>query len=50
MKIIRACTVSQSVGFFIGMIADLRENGYEIVAVSSDGPELKKVSPRLLIL
>lgn len=42
-KIIRACTVSQSTGFFIGMIPDLKKMGYEIVVVSSDGPELQKV-------
>jgi len=43
MKIIRACTVSQSVGFFVGLIPELREMGYEVVAVSSDGPELQRV-------
>lgn len=43
IKIIRACTVSQSVGFFVGMIPDLHEQGYEVVAVSSDGPELQRV-------
>ncbi len=43
MKIIRACTVSQSVGFFVGLIPELREMGYEVVAVSSDGPELERV-------
>ncbi|MCM1139745.1 MAG: glycosyltransferase family 4 protein [Muribaculum sp.] len=42
-KIIRACTVAQSVGFFVGMIPDLRKLGYEVVAVSSDGPDLQKV-------
>lgn len=42
-KIIRACTVAQSVGFFADMIPDLRGIGYEVVAVSSDGPELQKV-------
>lgn len=41
--IIRACTVSQSVGFYIGMIPDLREQGYEVISVSSDGPELQHV-------
>ncbi|MCM1451500.1 MAG: glycosyltransferase family 4 protein [Clostridium sp.] len=43
IKIVRACTVSMSVGFFAGMIPDLRERGYEVVAVSSDGPELQRV-------
>lgn len=42
-KIIRACTVSQSVVFFVGMISNLQDMGYEIVSVSSDGPELKEV-------
>ncbi len=42
-KIIRACTVSQSVGFFVGLIPELREMGYDVVAVSSDGPELERV-------
>ncbi len=43
LKIIRACTVSQSVGFFVGLTPELREMGYEVVAVSSDGPELERV-------
>jgi len=42
-KIIRACTVSMSVGFFVGMIPELLEMGYEVVVVSSDGPELQGV-------
>lgn len=42
-KIVRACTVAQSTGFFVGMIPELREMGYEVVAVSSDGPELPGV-------
>lgn len=42
-KIIRACTVAQSVGFFEGMIPDLQKMGYEVVSVSSDGPELERV-------
>ncbi len=42
-KIIRACTVAQSTSFFVGMIPDLREMGYEVIAVSSDGPELQEV-------
>jgi len=42
-KIVRTVTVSQSVGFFVGMIPELREMGYEVVAVSSDGPELQGV-------
>lgn len=42
-KIIRACTVAQSVGFFVGLIPDLQEMGYEVVSVSSEGPELERV-------
>lgn len=42
-KIIRAVTVAQSVGFFTGLIPELRERGYEVVSVSSDGPELQRV-------
>lgn len=41
--IIRACTVSMSVGFFIGLIPELKDMGYEVVTVSSDGPELSQV-------
>ena len=40
-KVIRAVTVSQSVGFFIGTVKDLQQKGYEIVAVSSPGKELQ---------
>lgn len=42
-KIIRAVTIAQSVEFFTGIISELKETGYEVVSVSSDGPELKKV-------
>ena len=40
-KIIRAVTVSMSVGFFTPMVKDLQRKGYEVVSVSSPGPELK---------
>ena len=40
-KIIRAVTVSMSVGFFIPMVKDLQRKGYEVVSVSSPGPELE---------
>lgn len=43
IKIIRGVTVSMSVGFFDGLIPELREMGYEVVSVSSDGPELERV-------
>lgn len=35
IKIIRAVTASQSIGFFEPMVKDLQERGYEIVSVSS---------------
>ncbi len=34
-KIIRACTVPQSLGFLRGIITELKREGYEVVAVSS---------------
>lgn len=43
IKLIRACTVAQSVGFFTAMIPELRQCGYDVVSVSSDGPELEAV-------
>ena len=39
IKIIRACTVSQSVGFVAGMLPDLMKK-YEVVLLSSPGPEM----------
>lgn len=44
IKIVRATTVSQSVGFYDDMIPELRAMGLEVVAVSSAGPELRRVS------
>ncbi len=41
--IIRACTVAQSVSFFTGIIPLLKDKGYDVASVSSDGPELQKV-------
>lgn len=40
-KIIRAVTVSMSVDFFSPMVKDLQQQGYEVVTVSSPGPELE---------
>lgn len=40
-KIIRSVTVAQSVGFFVHIVDDLREHGYDVVTVSSPGPELQ---------
>ena len=41
-KIIRACTVSMSIGFVAGMLPDLM-NKYEVVVLSSPGPEMEEV-------
>ena len=41
-KIIRACTVPQSLGFVKGMLSDLQEE-YEVVLLSSSGPEWKEI-------
>lgn len=38
-KIIRACTVSMSIGFVEGMLEDLKQK-YEVVLLSSPGPEM----------
>jgi len=43
MKLIRAVTAGQSVGFFVGMIPELQKEGYEVVTVSSDAPQLQRV-------
>ena len=40
-KIIRAVTVSMSVDFFSPIVMDLQQQGYEVISVSSPGPELK---------
>lgn len=42
-KIIRGVTVSMSVDFFTNLIPELNKQGFEIISVSSDGPELKRV-------
>lgn len=42
-KIIRAVTVSISVGFFKPMVKDLQRQGYEVVSVSSAGAELAEL-------
>lgn len=43
VKLVRAVTVSQSVGFYIPIVEDLKQKGYEIISVSSPGPELQEV-------
>lgn len=40
-KIIRAVTISNSIQFFDAVLSDLKSKGYEIVVLSSPGPELK---------
>lgn len=42
-KLIRAVTVSMSVGFFEPMVEELQHKGYEVVSVSSSGPELERL-------
>jgi len=42
MKIIRACTVSMSLGFVEGMLPDLKKK-YEVVLLSSPGPEMETI-------
>lgn len=43
IKIIRAVTVSSSIGFFEPIVKDLQEKGYEIVSLSSPGKELVRL-------
>lgn len=40
-KLIRAVTASQSIGFFEPIVPDLQAKGYEVVSVSSLGPEVQ---------
>ena len=42
-KLLRAVTVSQSVGFYIPLVPDLQSQGYEVVSLSSPGPELQEL-------
>lgn len=42
-KIIRAVTVSQSLGFCREVMIKMRDQGYEMVAISSPGPELDAI-------
>lgn len=42
-KIIRACTVSQSIGFVSGMLPELGRK-YEVLVLSSPGPEMDEVA------
>lgn len=45
-KIIRAVTVSQSIGFFIGVIPALNAKGIEVVALSSPGKEMAELKEK----
>ena len=45
-KIIRACTVSMSIGFVTGMLPDLCKK-YEVVILSSPGPEMDAVKDQV---
>lgn len=42
-KLLRSVTVSMSVGFFEPMVEDWQRQGYDVVSVSSDGPELERL-------
>ena len=43
-KIIRAATVSMSTIFYKPIVKDLQSKGYEVVSVTSPGPELKELT------
>ena len=43
-KIIRAATVSISTIFFKPIVKDLQAKGYEVISLTSPGPELKELS------
>lgn len=43
LKLIRAVTVSQSIGFYLPLVSKLQSKGYEVVSLSSPGPELQKL-------
>lgn len=45
-KLVRTCTVAQSVGFFDGMVPDLQAQGYDIIAISSDGQPLRDLASK----
>ena len=42
-KIIRAVTVSQSLTFCRDVMIDMRKRGFEMIAVTSPGPELERM-------
>lgn len=42
-KIIRAVTVSRSAGFCTPVVKDLQSKGFEVISLSSPGPELEKL-------
>lgn len=45
-KIIRAVTVSDSIEFFEPIVPDLQKRGYEIISVSSSGPEQENLKEK----
>lgn len=43
VRLLRAVTVSQSVGFYLPLVPDLQSQGYEVVSLSSPGTELQQL-------
>ena len=43
VRLLRAVTVSQSVGFYLPLVPDLQSQGYDVVSLSSPGPELQQL-------
>lgn len=46
IKLIRAVTVAQSVDFYVPIVPELQTRGYEVVSLSSPGPELQGLRER----
>jgi glycosyltransferase involved in cell wall biosynthesis len=42
-KIVRAVTASRSTGFYTPIVKDLQSRGYEVISLSSPGPELQEI-------
>ena len=42
-KIVRAVTASRSIGFYTPIVKDLQSRGYEVISLSSPGPELQEL-------
>lgn len=43
VRLLRAVTVSQSVGFYLPLVPDFQSQGYDVVSLSSPGPELQQL-------